>query len=57
MTSLIEQERLRAAFYSANAIVALEGWKPTVDDVALQERVIRGELSFDEAVQHIIDAV
>jgi hypothetical protein len=31
--------------------VALEGWKPTPDDLALQERVILGELTFDEAVQ------
>jgi hypothetical protein len=46
-----DQERLAAAFHSANAIVALEGWTPTADDLALQERVIRGELSFDEAVQ------
>lgn len=53
----MDQESLRAAFRSANAIVALEGWTPTADDLALQKRVIRGELSFDEAVQHIIDAV
>jgi hypothetical protein len=45
------QEQLRQAFRSANAIVALEGWKPKPADLALQERVILGELTFDEAVQ------
>lgn len=52
-----EQEQLRHAFKSANSIVALEGWKPTPDDLALQERVILGELTFDEAVQVCIAQV
>lgn len=57
MSYAAEQEHLRRAFHSANAIVALEGWTPTADDLALQERVIRGELSFDEAVQCCIAGV
>ena len=51
MTESMDQDQLRNAFRGANAIVALEGWTPTADDLALQERAIRGELSFDEAVK------
>lgn len=46
-----KQEQIRRAFKSANSIVALEGWEPKPADLALQERVILGELTFDEAVQ------
>lgn len=42
------------AFRQANAIVALEGYQATPDDLALQQRVITGELSADQAVQEII---
>jgi hypothetical protein len=57
MRDVAEQESLRRSFHSANSIVALEGWKPTPDDLALQERVILGELTFDEAVQICIAEV
>lgn len=45
----------RKAFTAANGIVKLEGWEPSPADLALQERVIRGELTFDEAVREVID--
>ena len=51
-----KQEQRRQAFKSANAIVALEGWVPTPDALAIQERVIRGELTSDEAVAAQIEA-
>lgn len=45
------EEKLRKAYKDANAIVALEGWEPTPGALAIQERVIKGELTPDEAVQ------
>lgn len=45
------EEKLRRAYKDANAIVALEGWEPTPGASAIQERVIKGELTHDEAVQ------
>jgi len=51
-----KQDQIRAAYRSANAIVALEGWVPTPDALAIQERVIRGELTNDEAVAAQIEA-
>lgn len=40
MKSLIDQERLRAAFHSANAIVALAGWVPPPDALATRNDAI-----------------
>jgi hypothetical protein len=51
-----KQEQRRQAYRSANAIVGLEGWVPTPDALAIQERVIRGELTHDEAVQAQIES-
>jgi hypothetical protein len=52
------EEKLRKAYASANAILALEGWEPTPDALAIQERVIMGELTHDEGVQmHIAQAL
>ena len=45
---------LRDAFQSANAMNRLEGYEATDTDIELQERVISGELTFDEAVQEIV---
>lgn len=45
------EDKLCKAYRDANAIVALEGWEPTVDALAIQERVIKGELTHDEAVR------
>lgn len=50
------QEQLRQAYHSANAIVALEGWVPAADALAIQERAIRGELTPNEAVQAQIES-
>jgi len=50
------EEGLRAAFKSANAIIALEGWIPSPLDLAIQERVSSGELSFEQAVWELIGA-
>ena len=46
-----DEDELRAAFEVANAIGALEGWEPTAYALEIQERVIKGELTVDEAVQ------
>lgn len=52
------EEKLRKAYKDANAIVALEGWEPTPGALAIQERVIKGELTHDEAIQaHIARAL
>lgn len=51
------QDKLRKAYQQANSIVALEGWTPTDDALEIQERVIRGELTHDEAVRAHIAAV
>lgn len=48
------RQRLRYAFDSANAIVDLEGLPFSAESKALQELVINGELSFDEAVQEVL---
>lgn len=42
---------LRDAFKIANAITRLAGYEPTASDLARQERVIAGEISFEEAVR------
>lgn len=47
---------LRKAFESANAINALSGYLASDADLALQERVIRGEITFDDAVREVIEA-
>lgn len=53
-----EQEQRREAFRQANAIVGLEGWQPSPSALAVQERVIRGELTHDQAVAlHIAQAL
>lgn len=44
-----EQQR-REAYRQANAIVGLEGWRPSPEALAIQEKVIQGELTHDEAV-------
>lgn len=45
-----EQEQRREAFRQANAIVGLEGWQPSPSVLAVQERVIQGGLTHDQAV-------
>jgi hypothetical protein len=50
------QDQARATYRSANAIVALAGWVPTADALAIQERVILGELTNNEAVAAQIEA-
>lgn len=47
------QERADA-FVQANAINALEGYQASEEDLALQRRVIDGELTSDQAVHEII---
>lgn len=45
-----QAQRKREAYRQANAIVGLEGWEPSREALAIQEKVIRGELTHDEAV-------
>jgi hypothetical protein len=51
LTMMNREENLRKAYKDANAIVALEGWEPSPGALAIQELVIKGELTHDEAVQ------
>lgn len=47
----------RQAFRISNGSAALEGFKPTAADLAQQEMVIVGKLTFDESVAlHIANA-
>lgn len=47
------RQRLRRAFDFANAIVKLEGGALTTASKAIQERVIDGEITFDQAVKEV----
>lgn len=49
-----EQARLREAFRQGIDIVRLEGWEPQADFYIVQERVIAGELTIDEAVKIVL---
>ena len=48
--SLASAETRRAQFAQANASLALEGMIVTAEDLAIQEQVIQGMMSSDEAV-------
>jgi hypothetical protein len=45
---------LKIAFERAGAILRLEGFEKTPDLDHLEQEIIAGRMSFDEAVQHII---
>lgn len=47
------KDHLRKAFSDADAIMALEGFTKTEEIARVQEAVIRGELTFDEAIKKI----
>lgn len=44
------QDQRRAQFAQANASLALEGLSLSAEDVALQARIILGEMSSDDAI-------
>lgn len=48
------QTEIRKAFEKADAILRLEGFEPTNTGKSLQEAVVRGQMTFDEAVQAAI---
>lgn len=48
------QGRRRAAFHQANASSALEGLVADEEELALQERVIQGEITSEEAIALIV---
>jgi hypothetical protein len=54
MNNPLEQARLREAFRQCIDIVSLEGREPQADFYAVQERVIAGELTIDEAVKIVL---
>lgn len=57
MNSPEKQERLRAAFASSNAINDLAGMPFTEEMKAMQERIISGEIDFDQAIQEVIGKI
>lgn len=57
MKKLSECNITELAFESANAIINLAGLRFCGDLKELQERIIRGELTFDDAVQLVIQQV
>lgn len=56
MTKLSQSERrhLEIAFESSRAIVELAGLQASEELPSLRERIIEGELTFDEAVQIVL---
>ena len=46
---------LEVAFESSTAIVKLSGFELSQRSLELKERIVAGELTFDEAVQIVID--
>lgn len=56
MTATTPQDALRDAFDRANHSTRLEGVEVSAEGLALQERVIKGELTFDQAVQETLKA-
>ncbi|HEV3157296.1 MAG TPA: antitoxin VbhA family protein [Candidatus Baltobacteraceae bacterium] len=57
MNSNEDRDWRAAAFRRANASSALEGMHATPDDLALQQRVIDGELTSEQACQVVIEKV
>lgn len=51
------RQLLQRAFDFANAITNLEGGTLSAASRAIQERVINGEISFDEAIKVLDDAL
>jgi hypothetical protein len=47
---MLDDAKTRDAYKSANAIVLLTGWTPTAEALAIQEKVIHGELTHNQAV-------
>lgn len=45
---------LELAFESSNAILMLEGFTANEESKELQERIISGEVSFEEAIQIVL---
>lgn len=50
-----KQADLRGHFEQANASLALEGLSLDADQLAVQERVIAGELTYDRAVVQLAE--
>ena len=48
------EEQRRAAFAQANASCAIEGLPMDAVDLAVQERIIRGEITDEEAISESI---
>lgn len=59
MTASTKRERrhLELAFESSTAIVMLEGLESNEESRELQQRIVAGELDFDEAVQVVLQRV
>lgn len=57
MTTAITRNRrhLELAFESSNAILMLEGLNANEESKEMQQRIISGELNFEEAIQIVLD--
>lgn len=56
MANEIDQEtrrRLREAFLQANASISLEGMTPDEEILQLQQKVIDGRISIDDAIRFL----
>ena len=54
MSTTPTKEQLTAAFEQADAILALEGMVKPADFEQVQQAVINGELTFDQAVAQVV---
>jgi hypothetical protein len=53
MKRTTEEER-RASFAQANASCAIEGLQMDAADLAIQERIVRGEITHEEAISESV---
>lgn len=56
-TTKRERRHLELAFESSTAIVALEGLEQTDHSRDIQQRIISGDLDFDQAVQLTLNRI
>ncbi len=54
MLSADEREKLERGFAEAQASLRLEGLTPTVNFYAVKERILAGEISFEQGQEEIL---
>ncbi len=52
---MMTEAQLRAAFLRINGSAKLEGTEPDAELLALQERIIRGEITTEQALHELVE--